>query len=446
MPSQFSQKISRFFWQDRIFHLPGLLTRCAQILGLLCVLFSITQSWFAVPISPEALNHAFNPLGYSILGLGSVIAIFHFTGRLPRTRTVQWSGCLLALSLLWPPYVMHFSVEESGAAAALSIEMDTMNWLGGDVFTSQEKAQSLFMEDVLLTDTPRNTGVVPIPKSLPNLMQFGNFQLLFAYLGYHEAFARFANRGWFLFVFGVVLLSVSLIRPQGASDPAQLYLWLSGFFFTLAILIPLVLSPVFFAARHIGQAHFRMLQSEYDQSLHHLVLAVEHLPLLNENSTFILQKGLIERRLGMDTAEATLYRCYQLEIHHHLLQSRVMLLELAENSSLPTYIRREIHRCLLRHAIYLINTRKLEQADKLLKLLLGMTPTSIKALYCKQHLAFLLNDYKTVFDCASSVQSILSQVHSPRKKPLLGIVYRLAARAAFLSQDLEQFQYWSSKR
>ncbi|MBW7877013.1 MAG: hypothetical protein H3C47_13615 [Candidatus Cloacimonetes bacterium] len=439
--------LERRISEIRIFHLPRILSLIAGLSGAVLILVSFYFSWFSVPLptdpslpTPYLLKEAPTTLPFKFCFLLTLmnLIVLSFMGIVSRQKVCIILGCLLGILLFFPALNIYFSPRESGIAAWYSLEQDMMTWLGGDVYTSQEKGFFNFKQDVIVTDHARDISIVPIPKSIPSLLQFSSFAIFFEYLGYTESFTRYSSRGWHMAIWGIVLLLTALIRPQGGVDYHLLRLALAGFTFCIALCIPLFLAPVFVSAQYISKAHQRILNSKYQNSLDALQIAEKIFPPLSQSSTFLMQKGLIQNRLGLATYEARFFQATQMEKIQRIYQSQKEYLDLLEQVPSHSVVGRECIRSLTRHGIYLINSAKYDAAIELLSQVMKYNHLNVKANYALQIAYIKSSRVHKIPELDRLLESSLKPVHSMKKRTILAISRHNHMLASYLMGDLKE--------
>jgi hypothetical protein len=158
------------------------------------------------------------------------------------------------------------------------------------------------------------------------------------------------------------------------------------------------------------------------------------LPLLRENSDIVLERGVLEARLGRQTPAARFYRA-------KVLQSEGLLDEAEETfgsllvSEPDGAIRRESGRGVLRRGIRKLNAGEVGSAIQSLEAVLNADAANLKANYVLQ-LAYLRSvRFDSLRSLARTMRRTYGFFSSDLRLPILGTAQENVAYAAYLEND-----------
>ncbi|MEM6822117.1 MAG: hypothetical protein AAF558_09275 [Verrucomicrobiota bacterium] len=409
------------------------------LVGYLCFFGALIAQWIEVPedfmdgevvCSKTSVSFIFKLVITVLLGLSALGIWF-------KQSVFAYLGILITIVLLtFPAFLLRFEPELSGQASWLQQQHKNLSWLGGDVFTAQEERLTGNYRDIYVVDNFRFNSVVTIPKSIPSLLQWGRLAEWIVWAGFTDAFCQFVSKGWFLAWMGSVCFWIFGIRATEDLSilvmSKSLILWI----LCLAIPISITITSITGSAWSIGKAHTHFQKGNYQQAERYLLLSSDFLPVLKQDSFFIIQQGIIHRKLGFQTPQAGIYQAFLLEKEGLYQQSQKYFERIALQTDPGSGYQREAVRGLLRSVIHDWNSHQLLTAERRLNLILELDPCSLKANYVGQ-LIHLRNENLTELESlVTRMETVYPYFNALSPKPVIAMA-RDNLKYARLNQKTE---------
>lgn len=374
--------------------LPQFLNALLLFLALALLFLSLMKPWFEVPYflqqSPDGYTvfvEDASTTGYYKVLIGSVLFISvlgYVLGLLNNRKLISvFSGLTFAV-LFFPATLLYFSTEVVSRAGWMEQQHVNISWLGGDIYTGQEEAFYDLKRNLYIVDAPQSTGVVPIPHSIPFLMQIGLISEYANWFGYTDSFTYFVGRGWIYAALGCFLIIIPLLRSRLSIDMELLRAYIKDSLSFILFFICLGIAPILASAHMIAKAERALAEKRYQLSYDRLNLALRMMPILAEESVMLGQLSLLSHRMGLDNPQSRHYAALILEqegAHHAALKEYETIIA---DPQTPKPLLREARRALLRQAIHRVNSMQYEQAYVLLRALMLQEPYALKANYALQ--------------------------------------------------------------
>lgn len=432
-------------------NLPTLAYLGVGAIGVLLLLQGLRLPWFPLPGHPPADKlEPTSPLFVGIETHGTrlwkmalalmLAACAVATWKLPaRRRSTACLGlsAIAAILLFYPCSLLYLAPAEATRANWLQIQHRNLTWLGGDVFGSSETKGKDRKFNVSIVDIPRQVGAVKIPKSVPYLLDVGRLSEASEWLGYSDAFCYFVGRGWLAAVAGTVLLLASVVRAGESLDHRLVRVALKGFGVTASVLGLLALSPVVLTGYAVGRAHEAMQAGDYGDSKRWLERAGHIMPVIRENSFYLIQIGLSDVKTGADTLLADQFRGVRLEEGGFHAQAEVVFSEVLDRSPPNSAIQRESLRGLLRAAIRCLNSGQTDHGITLLQWVLRVDPVNLKANHCLQLAYLRTHRLAELEETFTAMRQIYGFIGTMTKVPVLAACQENEVLARFLDGNLD---------
>jgi hypothetical protein len=378
---------------------------------------------------------------FKLLALAGVaaVAVIRARARRPRRAAAAGAAVLLAILLLFPHCVTVWCPEAAGEASWLHAQHRSVSWYGGDVYGLQEYKGSDSRERVHASDLLAPEDPLRTPAWSPMAVPFGEPRDLFDWFGYSIWFPEFAGLGWGLALAGGLLVLLGFCRNE--RGPSASALWVAGRagLATLATGVVVVLLPAAACASRLAQAHRAVSLGRYSEAETLLNSAGALAPVVRENSDFILERGLVRQRIGLESPEADLYQAKVLQAEGRLDRADVLfgaLLRRPRESSGP--VRREALRALLRRAIRQLNSGETSSARNELEAVLRSDPCNLKANYVLQLALLRTGELDRLPALVSRMRAVYRLIHVNTKLPVLAAAQENLAYAAFLQGHAEE--------
>ena len=243
----------------------------------------------------------------------SALGITHSVGRPQSSVAVTIASVWLVVAASYPFFVMIREPEIAAHATWLQMQHDNLIWLGGDINTSQELSRTGWKSKVYVVDAPRQLSVMKLPSWSPTEIGMNRFSELVEWLGYSNAFCQFVRRGWKLaMIGGVALLLVTYfenweLQLGRVGYSVGLIAMLSAAFAVAAWSVP------FAASRQIARAAGNTTSGNFSAAVQDLDRVAAILPVIAHDTYYVAQRGLLDCRLGDDSAYAKLFTAVQSE-------------------------------------------------------------------------------------------------------------------------------------
>jgi hypothetical protein len=353
----------------------------------------------------------------------------------PRIRVVRVGVLLFVALLLFPHLVMVWSPGAATRAVWAEAQHDSMISPSGDTWQAPESKTFDWKGDVYVSDLREPLSVLRVPALSPVATPFGSLRDLLTWFGYSGAFCLFVRAGWFLALIGAVMLVTAACRAPDGADPRVMHLASTTFGATLGGALALALVPALLCAVQVERARTAAERGDYAVSLRRLGWAARLLPVVRMNADFVDQIGLLEGRLGLQTAAAALHGARALSASGRHEEAEALFSTIASDEDAATSVRLEATRNLLRRGLRQLNSGETPAAVQTLEDVLKDDPLNVKASYALQ-LAFLRNgQYAEVEPLAVQVRAVYSYVNTLHKVPVLGAMQENVMYAAYLLGD-----------
>lgn len=343
------------------------------------------------------------------------------------------SSLLLLVPISYPYFVMLRSPEVSAEAIWLQDQHDNLLWLGGDVYANAEFGQRAWKSNVYLIDTSRQLSVLNIPSWSPWEIGLDRCEDLLTWLGYSNAFCQFVKKGWSMAILGASMMFLSSLQRNG-----KLVFHRAGAALALLVVSSVVSAIIgwslpFLAGRHIRSAADLSSDRKYALSLIELERAVQALPVLAQDTYYIVQRGVLENRLGMQSEYVNLRHANSSESVGQYDQAFVIFEGLVRSDNAA--IRREALRGIMRFAIQDYNCGRFERSSERFRLLLMHQPCNVKAIYLSQLQGLRESRPETVYAMRDWMYEASERLNFGTKKVLRAVVQQHAAIAAGMEDD-----------
>ncbi|QEG23029.1 hypothetical protein [Mariniblastus fucicola] len=438
--------MSKFFSLNRLLFL-GL-----TIAGMAAVALGVREDWFSVPIAPPEGASSFTDITVSKPGctvfFKAALAIGVITTAASWLWKRQWSAagssiaCLMILiPLAYPYFVIVRSPHVSADAAWLQMQHNNLTWLGGDIYLNAEYGSKGWRSKSYIVDAPRQLSVVSLPSWSPWELGLHRTEDLMLWLGYSNAFCQFAGRGWALAIVGSFLLFLASLQKEKELDFGR-----AGSAIALFTVVAIVASVVgwsrpFMASQQIRLASELSSQKQYEQASFHLERAVEVLPVLGQDTFYVSQRGILDRRLGIESDYVRLQSARSFESDGRFDQAFTILSELCDSEN-PA-IRREANRGILRFAIQDFNCARFELSAARFRFVLKRNPCDVKLIYLLQLQGIRESRIDRVEEMRDWMYAASNRFNFGTKKILRAVAQQNSATATGLTNDADEI--WAAQ-
>ena len=429
----------------------GRLSFVVGLVGLGCLFGASWLRWFAVPDGRPGL-----PLGtsavfgveasatylYKFLCLVVIAAVVFLAVRVaePRHVVARVAGILFAALLFFPHIVMIWSPGVSARATWLDLEHVNLTANTGDEWEGSEAKAFDWKANVYASDLLPSTSVIRTPSLHPTLSPFGSLKEMLGWFGYSTAYCNFVCAGWFMALVGALLLLISTARSPRGPDFDALTVWAKTFAMSMGAAIVMSMVPAWLCAWQIDRARAAYERGDFALALDRLESAASIVPAIRANGDFVEQRGLLDTRLGRDTAGAELHRARVLAQTGHFEEAETYLAALAGAPHVGDGVRLEATRQLIRRGIRKLNSGAVGSAIETLEGVLRRDPCDIKASYAIQLAYLRTGDSDAVQSLGLRMRSTYRFFNSIEKLPVLGAVQENVMYAAYLRGDVTATQ------
>jgi len=439
--------------------LPGLALRIARIVVFALFGVSLVFHWFHVPVGVQPKGHGGyatvfeqppSTLPFKLLVIVVLVSAWWLGRRLKRRGSLSWAtpmtaaGFILlsAIGIVYPAWTMQRCAEVSAHAGWLQQQNFSLIVSVGDNFLGQEYFYEPGQPEVQVNEVlPRSFQAMPTPSvlSLADL-HLTKLQHLFIWLGLSPGFCQFVSWGWFSGAIASLLLVICFMPLKGnqrssPGDRRSLYRLVGVFVFTGFALCLVGLVPIMMAAQELKRAEASTNYGSYSESLRHLDLAEQWVPVLSYHTDLLYQRGWLEEKVGLQSPVREVYTAIRQEEEGFVDRAAQEYAALL-NPEVPKAVRDEAYRGALRLAIKDFNTGLTGRAAAVLERLTTIDPSSVKADYAMQ-LAHLREFRKTQLEQdVAKFETIYDCFESPEKSPLVAAAHRRLADLEFDYRDL----------
>jgi tetratricopeptide (TPR) repeat protein len=414
------------------------------LMGFAALACSVRRTWFEVPVGPifgarspqdiVALTPECNVVFQGIMAAGAICLLASWISRRQWTMLSTVIATLLCVvPLAYPYFVMLRSPVAAAEATWLQMQYDNLLWLGGDIHNNAEFAQLGWKSKTYMIDLPRQLSVVELPEWTAWEIGLDRTEDLVHWLGYSNAFCNFVKSGWSLAVIGSFLLLLSSLQRSGQFVFHRAGVAIVVLTLTLVTSVFAGWSLPFRASGHVNRAAALCSQCRYGESLAELQHAVELLPVLGQDTYYVAQRGVLEKKLGRDTEYVQMRDAIRWEADGRYDQAYSILESLTQSAD-PA-IRREALRGIARHAIQDFNSGRFELSNERLRLVLAQQPCNLKLIYLLQIQAIRENRPQTVYAMCEWMQEATARMAFATKKVARAAANQHAVLAAGLEGD-----------
>ncbi len=424
--------------------------RAIGIISLALLLVAAILPWYAVPLEIREdsagvvecwcpTTHAARFFAAACVAVAAILARGWYSGRLRPERTAKGLTLLLVALLFFPYCITILDPSLVGQSAWLYEQHENLAAFNGDYSVDQEFASLSWRRYIYAN--PEDQWKVPVFQPLvwgPEMIQLGNLQVLTRALGYTDAFCQFIGVGWVVAIvatLGLLLAAWSedgVIRPGRVRTSARFGL-AAGFVCAVAALL-----PVLVVALLLGAAQEATARGEYESAASYLEDAAAAFPVLDEDFAFVMQRGLVDWRLGrLDSARAQLYRADAYQRQGQDAVAEQAYRDIMMSVQRGTAVHHEACRGLLRIGILAFNTGLLNRATEMIEAVLAHEPCNLKANFVLQ-LAYLRTSRRPELErLVKRIESIYARYQYPTKMLIVSFSHENAKFAAYLAGDLK---------
>jgi len=422
--------------------LPKLAALGCALFGAALVLMGLLKPWMVVPVSVEGAevsvrDAAATPWWKAALVTGLMLAAVCWW-RAGRIRGGRWAVRVLALLvpllLAFPQAVIIYDADTSGDLTWLQQQHDSMTWLGGDVYLAHGSRYQQTAPVVDLEDPPLRLAAFRPPTVAPWSLGIAAVQDLVWWLGYNPAYCQFVARGWIFSVLGLLLGIAGWLGWRRQDDEAggrskDFRACASALAIGLMTWLALALIPILTASYHLNAAKSAALNDDPLRGRIALQRACRAMPALGVDTGIIWQLGSFDMACGdHHTARARLHRIQSLQEDGYPLRAQVELGELVVSGSRDRAVDREISRMLMQVAINDVNSGRMTDGRRRMKLLCEREPTALQARFHLQLLTLHAADVERNRRCRDEVAALYQTFQRKNKKGVLSASWLMLAQ------------------
>ncbi len=409
--------------------------------GLLLLMAAGILPWGEIPLVQSDGQLTMEPpaVARSFRLLCPIVAVVVLGLRLHRG---EWSiglcrcvAAWLMLLLSYPYFATLWCPDTAAQAAWLQLQHENLTWLGGDICTSAEFAESPLKQSVYPVDPPRRLMVCRIPDTLPWDLQMANMIDLLDWLGYTEGFCQFSCKGWFAAVIGTVLILMAACVVDRRRHRERIIASLRMMLSIATLLVAVAWSLPFAAGVLVSRASELVHEGRYAAALVQLRVATQYMPVLEHDTSYVAQTGRLGYLLGMTTPEARLYAANRLEAAGRMHEARQSYRLILEDPGAGPPARREACRALLRDAIHALNAGQYALASATLDQVLQSEPTNLKANYTMQLVCLRTGRYAELDCWVEQLHKVYAAFQAPMKRAVLAEAHAHRLAATLESND-----------
>jgi hypothetical protein len=410
------------------------------LLGGVALIGSSLAPWYTVPLQEHQLGWAtISPSTEFGFRLGALAVGLVFLVCAIRFRANVLCRSLAAVALVACASFPRFSTIADPAVGSgarwINQVHSNLSWLGGDIALSQGMSEDLLLQDVLLSDSPSSFSAIPDPRtfrSRPGLHWLAN---VFEWLGYGNAFGAFVRIGWVLALLGALAAITGSVLERdhrkttlrsAIRGPSMLML-LSAF---------LSLEPIWRAGGALMRAESATHDHHYKEAISFMEEARDFLPLLEFDTKYLAQIGLLRLRSGEpDHPAARLYRARIGEGAGGRHSSRGIYRDLVMSPSVSEPVRREAARALAVTGYISLNTGATDQGIADLRIARSVLSNDPKIQLGLQLGYLRTGQSQNLLEVALSTQGLYEEVNLPSAGSVVAFGLDALARDRWANGD-----------
>ncbi|MEM7474294.1 MAG: hypothetical protein AAF483_04820 [Planctomycetota bacterium] len=435
-------------------------------LGLLLILVSAKDPWYQVPVYlkaapvvdqsdvlptkrvPNKLVAELQTSKFEYPCKAIVVvsicatAVYVVRTKLEAMARAQALGTLAAICMTVGLAFSHLVIvddpEVSHLAAWMFSQHDQLCWYGGDTYTSREYEIQGGAWEVSLKDPPKFLAAITPPYIDTDIATLQDF---LTWAGLCHTFWVFMGKGWASMMMGSLLLMVGVLctrlpgKTRGLSN--EIVIWVMIRCALIAVpWVLLVTGRVFYVATILEKAHVQYEMGQTADSLETMREYRAWMPCLAFDSGLMVQEGILEHSLNVDSERARFAEAFLLESNGYFEQALAIYKELMEAEDLA--VKREAGRYLLRCAVIRFNSGEEEAALKLVDRFRADYPCMIKASYIRLLLAVRADDIVTAQYCLQEIYASVANVGMPESRGYRTSCHQHLAQLAYDLGDLEE--------
>lgn len=405
--------------------------------------------WYCVPVGIRTsadggvecqcpTPYAARLLALTCVAVAAARAWGWYRGRSHTERTARELAVFLVALLSFPYCLTVLDTSLAAQSARLFEQHENLTAFNGDYSVDQEFGSRSWRRYIYANS--EDQWRVPVFQPLvwgPEMFQLGHLQTVLYALGYTNPFCQFIGPGWFVALVAAMGLLLAAWSADGTIQPRRVVVsirYVLGFGFACSVA---ALSPLLIAAFLLAAAREATASGEYELASSYCLEAAAALPILDEDSAFTMQLGLLDWRSGrMDSPHA---RTCQAEAYERQGQDAVAAQayrDVMRSVQPGSSVHHEACRGLLRLGIVAFNTGALNRAIELFETVLAQEPCNIKANFALQ-LAYLRTSKRPELErLVRRIDSIYARYQYPTKMLVVAFSHENAKLAAYLDGDL----------
>ncbi|MFK7734384.1 MAG: tetratricopeptide repeat protein [Pirellulaceae bacterium] len=342
----------------------------------------------------------------------------------------------LTVGLAFAHLVVVDDPDVSHLAAWMYAQHDGLSWYGGDIYTSREYEIPGGGYDILVKDPPKFLAVITPPYLNFDISTLGDF---LTWAGLCHSFWIFIGKGWASLMMGSLLLLVGVLCTR---QPGQTR-GLSGETVTWVLIrVALILVPwigvvcgrSLWVASALANAQSQYEAGEHSAALESMRVYREIMPCLAYDSGLMVQEGVLENLLGVDSDRARFAQAFLLESDGYSERAQQAYLQLMDSSE--QCVAREAARYVLRRAIVHFNAGEESIALDLTERFRLNYPCMPKAAYLRMLIAVRADDFDQAQGCLQAIYASVQPVGMPESRGYKTSGHQHLAQLAFDRGDV----------
>ncbi len=313
---------------------------------------------------------------------------------------------------------------------------DGLAWYGGDIYTSREYEVPGGAFDILMKDTPKYLSVVVAPYLDLDLATLNDFM---TWAGLTHAFWVFMGKGWASMMMGCLLLMLGALctrkpnQTRGLSP--EIVIWIMTR--TAMIIIPWVLivtGRAILVANTVSAAQSYYEQGEYEKSLEAMRNYRYYMPCLEFDSALMLQEGILENELQIDSDRAKFAKAFMLDMSGYCKFAEKEYCKLMDSEELC--VAREAARNYFRRSIVHYDAGDESVSQAMLEQFQLRYPCMVKASYLRLLIAVRSNDFEMAQRSLQEIYAVVRNVGIPEARGYCTSGHQHLAQLAFDMDDV----------